>query len=329
MSDLARIAIHPSQFPDQVRRDLFDSLRTRQVNHKFLYDSIKQTQKWLALHQAYSPSRTDPDCGATYERSFAAVPPRIGAHQVQLIGLGCGGGQKDAKLLKTLRDGGKEVFYSPSDVRTAMVLTARQTALTVIPAENCSPIVCDLASAEDLPAVLDEHSPSSAARLITFFGMLPNFEPQTILPRLASIVRPGDYLLLSANLAPGPDYAAGVRRIVPLYDNGLTRNWLMTFLLDLGVEAGDGELRFRIEDVSAGSGLKRVAAYFHFIQPREVQLDDQKFKFAAGDSIRLFFSFRHTPVLIREMLARHGLQVLDQWITASEEEGVFLCCRAF
>ncbi|PYJ06740.1 MAG: hypothetical protein DME25_05780, partial [Verrucomicrobia bacterium] len=105
MSDLARIAIHPSQFPDQVRRDLFDSLRTRQVNHKFLYDSIKQTQKWLALHQAYSPSRTDPDCGATYERSFAAVSPRIGAHQVQLIGLGCGGGQKDAKLLKTLRDG--------------------------------------------------------------------------------------------------------------------------------------------------------------------------------------------------------------------------------
>ena len=63
MSSLAHIAIHPSQFPEQVRRDLLESLRTRQVNHKFHYDSIKQTQKWLALHGAYSPSRTDPECG--------------------------------------------------------------------------------------------------------------------------------------------------------------------------------------------------------------------------------------------------------------------------
>ena len=63
MPDLARVTIHPSQFPDQVRRDLLKSLRTRQVNHKFLYDSVKQTQKWLTVHQAYSPSRADPPRG--------------------------------------------------------------------------------------------------------------------------------------------------------------------------------------------------------------------------------------------------------------------------
>ena len=59
MSAVAHVAIHPSQFPAQVRRDLLESLRTRRVNHKFHYDSIKQTQKWLALHEAYSPARTD------------------------------------------------------------------------------------------------------------------------------------------------------------------------------------------------------------------------------------------------------------------------------
>ena len=72
--------------------------------------------------------------------------------------------------------------------------------------------------------------------------MIPNFEPQVILPRLAGMIRPEDYLLLSANLAPGADYAAGVQRILPLYDNTLTREWLMTFLLDLGVEMGLGFL---------------------------------------------------------------------------------------
>src|SRR5579859_6730947 len=116
MSSLARVLIHPSQFPDAVRRDLVESLRSWQVNHKFHYDSVKQTQKWLALHEAYSPARTDADCAAIYDRSFKASIQRIAAPAVHLIGLGCGGGQKDARLLKLLREAGKQVAYTPSDV---------------------------------------------------------------------------------------------------------------------------------------------------------------------------------------------------------------------
>jgi L-histidine Nalpha-methyltransferase len=328
MSSLVQVAIHASQFPENARRELLESLRTRQVNHKFHYDSVKQTQQWLVLHQAYSPSRTDADCAATYDRSFAAVAARIGSPRVHLIGLGCGGGQKDTRLLQLLRDSGKETFYTPADVSTAMVLVARQTALAAIPPEKCFPLVCDLALADDLPSVLSSFAVSGAARLVTFFGMIPNFEPQVILPRLAALLRPADHLLFSANLAPGDDYVAGVQRILPLYDNALTRNWLMTFLLDLGVEPTDGELRFVIENSSIQSALKRVAAYFHFLRPREIRVDGQRFEFQAGEAIRLFFSCRHTPALVRALLSQHGLQVLDQWITKSEEEGVFLVSRA-
>jgi len=147
------------------------------------------------------------------------------------------------------------------------------------------------------------------------------------MPRLVSFLRPGDVLLLSANLAPGSDYAAGVRKILPLYDNSLTRDWLMTFLLDLGVDATDGELRFSTEDDSAGIGLKRVVARFIFNRERVLQIDDDKFEFKRGEPVRLFFSYRHTPGLLKNMLAIHGLEVASQWITKSEEEGVFLVCR--
>ena len=344
MSSLARIAVHRSQFPEQVRRDLLASLHMRKVNHKFHYDSLKQTQRWLALHQTCSPSRTDPDCAAAYDRSFEVAAARIRAKSVHVIGLGCGGGQKDARLLKLLRQAGKEVFYTPSDVSAAMVLVARQAAAAVLPEVNCFPFVCDLASAADLPSVLDlislqlrsaprsrqrvtRRSTLKAARLITFFGMIPNFEPQVILPRLAALVGASDFLLFSANLAPGPDYSAGVRRVLPLYDNRLTRDWLMTFLLDLGVERADGRLRFVIEDTRAGSGLKRIAAYFHFARRRILQVDEQRFEFRRGDAVRLFFSYRHTPALVMALLRRHGLQVLDQWLANSGEEGVFLVAR--
>ena len=318
----ASVIIHASQFPENVRRDLLASLRARRVNHKFHYDSLKQTQKWLALHEAHSPVRTDADCLDTYDRAFIAAAAQIKSKTIHVIGLGCGGGQKDTRLLELLRARGQEIFYTPADVSVAMTLVARQTALKVFPLKNCFPFVCDLATADDLPAVLATRHPS----LVIFFGMIPNFEPEEVLPKLAALVRKEDFLLFSANLAPGADYAAGVKKILPQYDNALTRDWLMTFLLDLGVERGDGELRFSIEEGAAG--LLRMVAKFYFSHTRAFAVDGEKFKFNRGESIRLFFSYRYTPERAEKILSRHGLEVHAQWLTKSGEEGVFLCRRA-
>ena len=151
-----------------------------------------------------------------------------------------------------------------------MVLVAWQSAGAELPTEKCFPLVCDLGTADDLPSVLGALAPPDTARLISFFGMIPNFEPQVILPRLAALVRPTDFLLFSANLAPGHDYARGVQRILPLYDNALTRDWFMTFLLDLGVAAElTARLRLSSRTTRAGYGLKRVAAYFQFLRARD------------------------------------------------------------
>jgi uncharacterized SAM-dependent methyltransferase len=322
---LANVTIHSSQFPENVRRDLLHCLRARQVNHKFLYDSHKQTQKWLALHEAYSPSRTDPACLAIYDKAFAAAAQRTPAAAVQVIGLGCGGGQKDARLLRLLATQGKEVSYRPCDVSLALVLTARQAAREAVANLPCDPLVCDLALADDLPDVFGPPGDGRPARWITFFGMLPNFEPELILPRLAALVRGDDGLLLSANLAPGPDYAAGAQRILPGYDNPLTRDWLMTFLLDLGFEAGDGAVRFAVED--SASGYKRVAADFEFTRRRALAVYGEPFEFLAGDKIRLFFSYRFTPDRIRALLQLHQMEAREQWLTPSGEEGVFVFKR--
>jgi L-histidine N-alpha-methyltransferase len=323
MSSLVNVAFHPSQSPAAVRRALVESLRSRKVNHKFHYDSFKQAQKWLALHQAWSPSRTDPECGEIYDRGFESAARQITARSLHVVGLGCGGGQKDARLLALLKQRGAELDYTPSDVSVAMVLVAREAARAVVSEAHCFPLVCDLAVAEDLPEALESLAGRDAARLFTFFGMIPNFEPGLILPRLSALVRRQDTLLFSANLVPGPDPAAGMKRILPQYDNPLTRDWLMTFLLDLGVEREDGELRFTIEGDPAGSGLQRIVATFHFSRLREIRVDTERFDFEAGAAIRLFFSYRYSPGLVGELLARQGLAVREQWITQSGEEGVF------
>ena len=325
MPSVAKILVHPSQSPENLRRQRRQALERRQINHKFHYDSPEQAEKWLALHQAYSPCRTDSDCAAVYDRAFAAAAARLTSLRLHLIGLGCGAGQKDLRLLRLLQPAiptaQSAIHYTPCDVSASLVLTACQAAAQAIPEANCHPVVCDLAEADDLPQLLAAQAEPTARRLLAFFGMLPNFEPALILPRLAALMNPADLLLLSANLAPGPDYAAGLRRILPLYDNALTRDWLLTFLFDLGMAPADGELRFAIEDAA---GLKRITADFYFKRARTLEVDDAAFAFQAGDKIRLFFSYRHTPRLVRDLLKKYNLKVLDQWIASSEEEGVFL-----
>ena len=323
----ANIVIHPSQFPESVRRDLVESLRTRKVNHKFHYDSFRQARKWLALHQAYSPSRRDAGGMSLYDRGFEAAARRMKARRIHVLGLGCGGGRKDTRLLTLLKAGGRDVSYGPCDVSAAMVLVARQAALHVVSERKCFPLVCDLASAEDLRAAFERNGPPRTPRVLTFFGMIPNVEPDAIVSKLAALVRRQDLLLAGANLAPGRDYAAGMKQVLPQYNNALTREWLMTFLLDLGVRRRDGRLLFRIEDDPAGSRLKRVAAHFQFSRASVIRVDEERFGFRRGDSIRLFYSYRHTPERMEALLGRHGLRVLDRWIAPSGEEGVFLAAR--
>jgi L-histidine N-alpha-methyltransferase len=335
--DGAAVFIHRSQYPEAVRAELIRSFKSRAINHKFHYDSYKQAQKWLAVHEAHSPARTDQGCLTMYDTAFDDVATKVGDLRVRVVGLGCGGGQKDARLLQLLRAVGTRVAYVPCDVSLPLVLTARTTTSRLMPASAIEPVVCDLAQAGDLSELLtmlahrtakirnpaDGKSAGRERRLVTFFGMIPNFEPDQILPVLASMLRRGDWLLMSANLVPDGSERA-MRRILPQYDNERTRDWLMTLLYDVGVEPTDGRLDFTIEQKRGVIPLRRFVARFHFSRRREVGLAETTIEFKRGDVLRLFFSCRYTVDAVTEWLQRGGLEVVQTWVAPSQEEGVFL-----
>jgi len=311
---VANVSVDSSQFPEAVQAELVQSLRTRQINHKFHYVSYRQAEKWLEVHEAHSPARKDPDCKAVYDKAFTAAAKLAVA---EVIGLGCGGGQKDARLLSKLAR--LKVNYTPVDVSLPLVLTARKAVLEVLSEERIrAGVLCDLATATTLTF-------KGTPKLMTFFGMLPNFEPNEMIPRIGALLAKGDYLLCSANLAPGADYAKGVRKVLPQYDNALTNEWLMTFLTDLGVGENAGKIEWEIEP---SSGLFRIVAAFRFAEESRFTYAHNVFKFTAGDTIRLFFSYRYTTYLLEKLLGAQGISLIQQWVTRSGEEGVFLCQKA-
>ena len=293
MAKPVNIQVDESQFPDAVAQDLMHCFRTREINPKFLYTSYRQAEKWLRLHEAYSPARNDADCLATYDRAFERAAQLKDIQS--LVGLGCGGGQKDARLAELL-----DAPYTPMDVSMPLVITAARRVKN-----STHGVVCDLAAVRDLDTLL----PTANARLLTFFGMIPNFEASVILTKLAAVLRNSDRLLMSANLTP----PGGIEQVLPQYANRLTEDWLMAFLHDYGIR--EGRIEWTIKD--------RICADFVFAREEKVM----SFAFQPGEKLRLFFSFRYTPEQLHTTLAQYGLLVQEQWITASAEEGIFLCAK--
>lgn len=332
MSTVA-VHIHPSQFPAGVEAAFCESLRRRRVNHQFHYDTPKQAARWLRVHEAYSPARQDDSCLAAYEQAVTATAEAAlcGDGPVAVVGLGCGGGQKEAALLRALhaRPSVRPLRYVPADVSPGLALVARAAALATgaVRAEEVAPLVLDLAATEDWREALEGVAPGRARRIVTFFGMLPNFTPNQVLPRLAALLAPGDLLLVSANLAPGPDYAAGVRQVLPLYDNAPTAEWLFAVLEGVGISADDGRIEFGVAACPEGSGLTRIEADFVFARAAVALYSGQEWPFAAGERFGLFFSYRHTPERVAALFAPLGLALGGQWLNAAGDEGVFLLAR--
>jgi SAM-dependent methyltransferase len=277
----------------------------------------------MAVHATHSPAVTADDARSIYDQAARESVVGLVPGQWGCIGLGCGSGHKEARVAAALAAQGSSVTYLPLDVSVPLVLISREAALAQLPNLTVHPIAADLTDASDLSSVINPLLPAGAGRFFTLFGMLPNFEPEFIFGRMASWLRPGDRLLFSANLAPGPDLEAGVRAVLPQYDNPETKAWLRTLLEDHGVSADCGSVVFHIEPVHGFPGCARIAADWVVSQSSELVLDGESFPLLPGERLRLFFSCRHTPGSIEFGLRSHGLRLAQSWIAGSGEEGVF------
>jgi L-histidine Nalpha-methyltransferase len=301
-----KVTIHDTQFPENLRGQLLDSLRSRQLNHKFHYQTYWQADKWRALHQTYAPNQgTQAAYDAAIQATVQSLQPAV------VVGLCCGYAEKEMRLLQALQP----TQFVACDTSLPIVLSAAQSAAKIIGENNCHRLLCDLQTATDL----QNYFPPGP-RLFTFFGSLHNFEPQKIFLRLAGLLQAGDHLLFSANLAPG----SNLMRIVPQYDNAMTFDWAFQILADLGFSRGDGVFQVRVEPCPMDPNLFRISIYFVFETDRVLSLENDRIVFKTGESLRLFFSYRYTPAVILDHLERVRLHCAGQWISKNGEEGVFL-----
>jgi hypothetical protein len=162
-------------------------------------------------------------------------------------------------------------------------------------------------------------------RIITCFGLMPNVEPLAIAARLASLACQDGVLLVGANLVPEANYEQGTRDVLGQYDNAETRGWLGLLLADYGFEPGDGEISFSVESCATLPGLLQIVAQFRLRRERTIEVAGVEIKFSAEETMRLFFSNRYTPALLRRVFELSGLKILGQWTSKEDDEGIVAC----
>lgn len=325
---ISPIITHESRLPERRRAALRAALEARRLPGHLLYEGPGQAQRWLAYHQAWSPSRTESTLQQLYREAFATAVTALGGGPLHAVSLGCGGGRKDGELLDAVPESARAAsHYTPLDASAALVTEAATHVAERHPGVTQHPIEADLESEPDLGPWLTEQDGGALPRLFTCFGMIPNFDAETFPGYLARLVRPGDGLLFSANLSP-QGFAADSARILRQYDNHEARRWYRGALDALGIPTASADLEVTPHMLTPDGGRWQILVEAHLLARVRAKTGEVAVPLPAGERLRVFFSNRFTPGAVAALLAQAGLITFKSWIHASGEEGIFWCRRA-
>ena len=233
---MAKLDFQPSFREDVNFADVVRSLRAGLLDPKALYATRHQAELWRNVFMDHSPIHRNPEFKRIYQDAFRSISASLPAGQVWLIGLGAGTGLKEADLISHLKRCGHDVIFSAADVSCDLVLETMESAVD-LDADSGNSLVGDLTDTDFLSKWLNDCG-VTVPRLYTFFGMVPNLTPATVTRIFEAILRPGDALLCSANLAPvgeGYDLQAAMTKVLPQYNNFETLAWLKCAIRECGL----------------------------------------------------------------------------------------------
>ncbi|MFM9139454.1 MAG: L-histidine N(alpha)-methyltransferase, partial [Solirubrobacterales bacterium] len=283
------------------------------------YVSARQARLWREIAAACSPARDEADGVRAYDAVNGLVADRVAGGGAHVIGLGCGDGAKERRLLDALAGTGP-LTATPVDVSLPLVQVAVDRLAGAAGTALGRPVVCDLGlAAADLPAMVGE---APGPRVVTLYGILPGMEAFAAMAAALSLLRPGDLLAVSANLLPEGDDA--LEAVTAQYDNEQTRSWLGALLEDAGLRPEQADVR--IGELSE-PGTGAVAAVGAWLEPREeveLVLEAGEVRLEPGSPVRLLRSARHTPEGLEAIVLAAGLELLALEVSPTGEEGVAL-----
>ena len=304
-----------------LRRDVFEGLQQtpKSLPPKWFYDSVgSDLFDQITRLPEYYPTRAEAEILRARSAEIASASTAD-----TLVELGAGTSEKTRRLLDALRERGSLRRFVPFDVDASM-LSATASAIQREYAGVEIHAVCG-----DFEEHLTE-IPGGGRRLFAFLGStIGNLTPAPraeFLATLASVMRPGDSLLL------GTDLVKDTERLVRAYDDaaGVTalfnRNVLAVINreldADFDVEAYRHVARWNSEE-------ERIEMWLRADSNQRVRVGalDLSVDFAAGEEMLTEVSCKFRPDGVGAELAAVGLRRIRWWTDSAGDFGLSLAVK--
>ena len=307
------VRIDDSVTPAAHRAGMLAALEAGHVDNRFHYVGERSAALWRALASGHSPAQAD-DGLAAYDAAARAALAALPDGPVHVIGVACGDGVKERRLLGALVAAGRTgVSATPVDVSIPLVTAAAQAMSAVPGVDAHHAAAVDITAVPDLSELLAPRA--AGTRLVTLFGVISTLGAGALSPAL-SLLSAGDVLMVSANLLP--DEPGARDHVMAQYDNHATREWLQAVLDDIGL-ADAGAISFRWDQAGGG---EVIVGEVTPERPMVAQVEGVTAGLPAGRPIRVLESFRHTPDELAALLRSAGLGDPVVSVSPSGEEGV-------
>jgi L-histidine N-alpha-methyltransferase len=292
----------------------------KELSPKHLYDDRgSQLFDEICTLDEYYPTRTE---RAILEASAPEIAARTGA--TELVELGAGTAAKTRVLLDAMRAAEKLQSYIPFDIADTVVRETAQAIGGEYP---------ELGRVRGVVGDFEHHlhlippPPEGAPRLVALLGgTLGNFVPpgrHTLLRDMASLLRPGDHLLLGADLVKDPAV------IEAAYNDsrGVTAEFNLNVLnvinreLDADFELDNFQHVAFFNTEQEWIEMRLRARRACQVQVRALALE---VNFATGEEMRTEISAKFSPERMKADLTTAGLELVDMYTDDEQLYGLVL-----
>jgi L-histidine N-alpha-methyltransferase len=297
-------------FAADVRRDL--ALTPKQIQSKYLYDGLGSTLfEAITRLPWYRITRAE-------ARLLARFAPKVAesfSGPLTLVELGCGSGEKVAMLAEAVRTGVRSVAVHLIDISPLALELSERTLGRL---QHVSVVGHRATYEEGLRHAAEQRS-GDGAMLVLFLGSnIGNFDPPAaheFLTRIRAALRPGDALLLGADLVkPEED-------LILAYDDplGITAAFDKNLLVRMNGELlADFDLAAFDHRAVWNPAEHRVEMHLVSRRAQEVRIPraDTAARFVQDEFIWTESSYKYTPEEVIAGARRAGFRSVEQWIDA-------------
>jgi uncharacterized SAM-dependent methyltransferase len=277
-----------------IAQEFAEAMEARDLPEKFFYWFPRSAAEWAAL-------TADPELFGgltdTWKQLSAAAGPLIRHYggRAPVISFGAGDGSRDRLLMNAFKDAGCECLYFPVDASQAMLEMACGGA-DDDDVETIG-IKADISSPVHLVYAADAAEPP---RLFIFAGnTMGSFDPLAQIRYVSQCMKADDRLIIDGEIYDE-------ERTMPRRDNPRTRRFLWSLLASVGIEAGDGEIRFDHKRDERHDGLHLITRYFHAARDMTATVGGEGVPIERGERIGLNFQYTYTSESFRWLLTEHG-----------------------